>query len=273
MRDRWSRENLAKYLLYELGVWAVVLALGLGFLFLTRWINQACPFKNPDQCTTLSCLSTCGALLFLPLGLYHVVMFGWENLHHLLILLPRDAPRSADIEDAEELLARYEAGDRDFGRVALVAGADLEGANLSYAILRLANLSGVDFRGASLHGANLQGADLSSANLRGASLRQADLSGTNLHGASLEGADLEGANLEGANLSFADLHRANLTVSDLRQALLRNANLRDARLHFADLRDADLDEANLIGAQISFNELALAGSLRRTTMPDGRIHT
>ena len=58
---------------------------------------------------------------------------------------------------------------REYGFDCL-CGANLHGANLSYANLHGANLSY-----ACLHGANLCGADLHGANLRGADLRHADL--------------------------------------------------------------------------------------------------
>ncbi len=56
-------------------------------------------------------------------------------------------------------------------------------------------------------GANLRGAELSWANLRGAELSWADLSGADLSWADLRGANLSEANLRGANLSGAALPR------------------------------------------------------------------
>lgn len=84
----------------------------------------------------------------------------------------------------DELLARYAAGERDFGGV---------------------NLSGADLFRVNLSGANLSGVSLSGANLSGASLSWANLSGVSLSGANLSGADLFRANLFRANLSGADL--------------------------------------------------------------------
>ena len=75
-----------------------------------------------------------------------------------------------------------------------------------------------------LCGANLHGADLSYANLRGADLHGANLCDADLHGANLCDADLRGANLHGANLCDADLHGANLCDADLCHADLRDAN-------------------------------------------------
>ena len=107
---------------------------------------------------------------------------------------------------------------REYGFDCL-CGANLHGADLSYACLHGADLSyaclhGADLRGAYLHGANLCGANLHGANLcgadlRGADLRHADLCDACLHGADLRGADLHGANLCDADLCHVDLRDAN----------------------------------------------------------------
>ena len=102
---------------------------------------------------------------------------------------------------------------REYGFDCL-CGADLRGADLSYANLHGADLSyaclhGADLRGADLHGANLRGADLHGANLCDANLRDANLCDACLHGADLRGADLHGANLCDADLCHADLRDAN----------------------------------------------------------------
>lgn len=76
--------------------------------------------------------------------------------------------------------------------------ANLQGANLSFAILQLASL-----KGANLMLANLEGAHLHAVNLRGANLMLA-----NLRNVSLLDADLSGANLRGANLTDALLLKA-----------------------------------------------------------------
>ena len=96
-----------------------------------------------------------------------------------------------------------------------------------------------------LCGANLHGADLSYANLHGADLSYACLHGADLHGADLHGADLRGADLHGANLRGANLHGANLCDADLRGADLCHADLCDACLHGADLHGANLCDADL----------------------------
>ena len=95
--------------------------------------------------------------------------------------------------------------DEEGGGRANLSGADLRGADLCGANLRVANLRGADLCGANLRVANLSEADLCGANLRVADLRDANLRGANLRVANLRGADLRDANLRGANLSEADL--------------------------------------------------------------------
>ena len=100
-----------------------------------------------------------------------------------------------------------------------------------------------------LCGANLHGADLSYACLHGA-----DLSYACLHGADLRGADLHGANLRGANLHGANLHGANLCDADL-----HGANLRGADLCHADLRDANHVELSIAKTSILPDESDIIG--------------
>jgi uncharacterized protein YjbI with pentapeptide repeats len=93
--------------------------------------------------------------------------------------------------------------------------ANLNGVNLSGAILSGAELIEVNLNGAILSGAELievklSGANLSGANLSGAYLNGAELIGVDLNGANLSGAELIGVDLNGANLSRADLSGANL---------------------------------------------------------------
>ncbi len=98
---------------------------------------------------------------------------------------------------------------------------------------------------ADLRGANLRGANLSYADLRGANLRGADLSYADLRGADLSSANLRGADLRGANLRYANLRNADLRNADLSGANLSSANLRGANLRNADLSGANMDYAVL----------------------------
>ena len=100
-----------------------------------------------------------------------------------------------------------------------------------------ANLSGANFSYAILYGANLSGANLTNANLTWAILTQANLSGANFFGANLSYAILPGTNLTNANLTGANLY----------QAKLYGANLTQANLTYAYLTYANLYQANLSG--------------------------
>jgi len=93
-------------------------------------------------------------------------------------------------------------------------GANLQGANLSYAILQLANLEGANLmlanlEGAHMHAVNLRGANLMLANLRKVSLLDADLSGANLRGANLTGAILLKARFDNATWTDGRICSAN----------------------------------------------------------------
>jgi hypothetical protein len=94
--------------------------------------------------------------------------------------------------DKQELLNRYQQGDRNF------RGIDLSGADLSWQDLSNANFANADFYGATLRGTQLAHADLSEAHLAYVNLEGANLSEANLNSAHLDNATLEGANLQSA---------------------------------------------------------------------------
>lgn len=109
--------------------------------------------------------------------------------------------------NTQELIDRYQAGDRDF------RWSDLTRADLSEIDLQGINLSGSDMtwaklNGASLKQANLEMVDMSMADLRDADLTGADLRGVYLRWARLDGAILEQVNLEGAIVNDLKLARA-----------------------------------------------------------------
>ena len=85
---------------------------------------------------------------------------------------------------AEDLIRRYEDGERDF------RGIQLGDVNLIGTDLRDADLTGADLAGASLLDADLRNANLARANLTGTVLAMADLRGTDLRRTSLAQADL-----------------------------------------------------------------------------------
>ncbi|MDJ1183124.1 pentapeptide repeat-containing protein [Roseofilum casamattae] len=169
--------------------------------------------------------------------------------------------------EEDEVLNRYETGDRDFMGI-LLPEANLSGVNLSEA-----NFSGANLCVANLSGANLQGADMSKAKLNVARLSGCNLTKTNFNRAILNVANLVRANLSGASLiqagliraeliraqlNNANLNRANLTGADLREATLRQANLSGANLSEVDLRGTSMIAANLEGANLHGTDLARA---------------
>lgn len=193
---------------------------------------------------------------------------------------PAPAPEPEQVSDqladpvaqANQLLQRYAAGERDFTGLSLIGcnlqGANLEGVNLSRADLMLADLSGCLLIGAKLAGANLVGAELVKTNLR-----EASLGGANLIGANLSQANLSSSQLMGANLSSATLYQARLRGADLSEALIAGANLTSAdlkaatlyatNLHGAVLNQANFEQANLTGAnlwQASMEQTHLEGA-------------
>ncbi|MGC9525359.1 MAG: pentapeptide repeat-containing protein [Limnospira sp.] len=156
--------------------------------------------------------------------------------------------------EAEELLDRYQRGERHFQSV------DLGGANLSGVHLKQVDLSGADLGGANLSWAvlteaELTGANLTRADLQSALLASAHLDRTQLNGANFSRADLRFASVQNARLNWAILegaqaHRVNLTASRLDRAKLKGAILNKAELSFAQLPEADLSQTNLVAANL-----------------------
>jgi hypothetical protein len=124
---------------------------------------------------------------------------------------------------------------------------------------RLPQRSGVsrgDLSGALLAGAQLDGANLAEAKLDGANLAGAQLEAADLTEAKLGETNLAGANLGGANLAYAYLNRADLPGADLFEANLLYTNLGEANLSGATLTGANLSGATPIGADLSGAELS-----------------
>ena len=140
--------------------------------------------------------------------------------------------------DAQELLCRYAAGERDFSGV---------------------NLRSIPLRQECLVDINLSNANLSS--LSSSILINANLSGANLRGTNLGGTSFINANLRGANLRKADLVGADLTGADLTGAKLSYDRRSNTWLIGTNLTDADL-------TSIQGLEYAV---FAYTTMPDGSI--
>ncbi len=143
---------------------------------------------------------------------------------------------------AEELLARYAKGEREFWSVRMT-GADLHDARLVGADLRGADLADANLRGAGLADTRFGEADLSGADASGANFIRSDLRSANLHAANLRGADLRGTNLMRVVLDDADVRQAQLGAANLMHAVLRNANMCDAIFGSTLLADVNLSNS------------------------------
>lgn len=130
---------------------------------------------------------------------------------------------------ADELLAAYARGERDFYKVNLDS----------------AELNGVDLQGASFYGASLRGTNFHSTNLTHVQFKAADLTNACLSQSRLIATDLIGATFHGADLTRADLTGACLNRTDCTGADMRRTNLGNATLNHAIFLDAKIDRAHI----------------------------
>jgi uncharacterized protein YjbI with pentapeptide repeats len=138
----------------------------------------------------------------------------------------------ADLSSTD--LRRSDLSDVDLFR-SFLRQSNLSGSRIRKA--REAVLIQAKMRDCDLAGAQLQGADLTDCQMPGVNLRGANLVGSVLVGANLTKADLRESELIGANLSRANLERANL----------RDANLASAILNETTLTRADLTGCHVYG--------------------------
>jgi uncharacterized protein YjbI with pentapeptide repeats len=172
-----------------------------------------------------------------------------------------------EVMTAEELLRRYEAGERDF------SGVDLYGITLEEVELPDIRLNGANLYGVTLSDVDLRSADLSNAILEGSQLRGVDLSGANLSGCRLSDSAMEYVDLSNANLTDARLYETGLANVDLTNACLFGSMFGD---NFS-LVEANLTNVNLSIARIHIplgvNNPRLRGAIFcNTTMPDGSVY-
>lgn len=161
----------------------------------------------------------------------------------------------------DELLARYNAGERNFAGIELIRIPERDGISGSV----INGLEGADLRGINLRGANFEEVELTGADLTGGDLFGAYLGGACLHKAILRDANLFSANLNHAIFSGADLGGANLSRVHAVSAAFIGAKV--GHFEYADLTDANFQwsTANAYGLCRSFN------LIWRTTMPDGTV--
>ncbi|MBN3894263.1 MAG: pentapeptide repeat-containing protein [Nostoc sp. NOS(2021)] len=159
---------------------------------------------------------------------------------------------------AEELLARYADGERNFAGIELIQS---EGVPQE---------ASIDLEGAILRDINLRGADLCRADLCRADLTGADLFGVSLESAWLKRAIVRDANLYSANLSWCDLTEADLRGTDLNHMNASRAAF--CRANIGGFSYAILAHANFRSADVSEINICKFGNLIwQTTMPDGTI--
>lgn len=185
----------------------------------------------------------------------------------------------------EELLNRYQAGERDFSKLQFrmenlvsqnLSKIGLGGASLNQVSLVDCNLSGANLSHANVAGSNLEGINLSNANLSHANfcvgseqdysqIRETIMAGwsrmlDNLSpDAATQAREQMSAQMSQqlhlflfpVSLKRANLERANLSHADLRRAYLNDANLQGANLTNADLGEADLRGTNLTNANLT----------------------
>lgn len=135
------------------------------------------------------------------------------------------------------------------------------------------SLARLDLRAVYLAGAHLDGADLtqsrfSAATLDGVSLQKAKVSDTSFYFTRMQGLHAAGADMGTSRFYFADASKADFSdlqggLSNWQAATLRGANFRHADLHganfmMADVRDADFTGADLRGA--FFDAAFIAGA-------------
>jgi uncharacterized protein YjbI with pentapeptide repeats len=137
----------------------------------------------------------------------------------------------------EELIVRYDNGERDFSGIDLVlsseaffvyTGIELKGLVLRDIILRGAVLKEVDMREVDLSGADLGGIFMEDCNLYKATIQDANLRGACLHECNFNDVDLRGSNLHYVNASFSSFRKAKL--SSFENAILTKANFQGATI-------------------------------------------
>jgi uncharacterized protein YjbI with pentapeptide repeats len=149
----------------------------------------------------------------------------------------------------EEVLRRYEAGERDFSLIKVNLSGDqckdgyFSGVNLSGANFRESDLQRLVFYG---QGINFSGSDLSDLDLAYAHFEDADSSGANLSGACLWRANFRRADLTGANFSRSDLQETGFHITNLSRCKFSGAKMIDTGFGFCDLIDSDFRDAKFL---------------------------
>jgi uncharacterized protein YjbI with pentapeptide repeats len=201
----------------------------------------------------------------------------------------------------DDLIGRYNAGERDFSRVlvespnpvtikdssgksrVISVERDFKGLDLSGIILRDSNLLSIrlDLEGTILHGADLSNVDLGEFYAPNIDLSNAILRGTRywqdstFDHANFSGSDMTGANFVSADFSGIDMSRVNLDNSKIRTTRFVcnfiDSTIRNSRLEHVTFSRCKLIRTDFRGSEfvsrIEFREC----SFEETIMPDGSI--
>lgn len=107
-----------------------------------------------------------------------------------------------------------------------------------------------------LNGRDLTGAILSNALLQGVDFGWAKLMDTHLSWAKLHGANLCWARLEGANASWTQFHGSSLSSANLKKTVLWETEFNNANCVWARFNEADMFNAQLLGTDFTCANLA-----------------
>jgi serine/threonine-protein kinase len=132
-------------------------------------------------------------------------------------------------------------------------------------VLQLYEQGNKEFSGKNLYNLSLIKVSLEKIKFSGAKLIQSSFAQSNL-----SQADFEKASLIGVVFRNTILHKAQLTEADLQDADLTNADLSNANLRNANLKDANLCGANLHNAFVKKEQIKIAKTNWKTTMPSGK---
>lgn len=164
-------------------------------------------------------------------------------------------------------------------RIKFTKGYDLNGRELSYAILSNtimtnikldnANLKFANFTDADLQGASFINSNLEGANLSNVSLSKANLVGVNARNTFMYRINLSGACLANADCSGAYIRRATASAVSMEDADLMGATIVDSDFRFANLRStsfigAHIENVEFTGSFLIFADF-IAASIRTTS--------
>ncbi|MEP2027904.1 MAG: pentapeptide repeat-containing protein [Paracoccaceae bacterium] len=140
--------------------------------------------------------------------------------------------------------------------------ADLSELDFSEALLNGAQMQWAIFRMARMRKARLSGAWMQGVDLREARMQRADFYEARMQGAHLSSARLQGADFNSAWMQAAHLDRARMSGAVFLEARMQGVNLTEAKIQGADLRAARMQGTNLCRARMDEETKLEAASLQ-----------